>query len=416
MKDRKIYVIGAGVSGLVAAIELEKAGYFPVILEKTDRVGGRIKSDFVDGFILDHGFQVLLTAYPAAQRYLDFKALDLRYFDPGAVILKPGDTFSVHDPLRRPTQIFNMAFSKVGTLLDKIKLFTLTKELKKKQEEEIFSEPEMSTISYLKKKGFSAKIIEQFFRPFFAGIFLERELATSSRMFEFVFKMFSMGHAAVPAKGMMEIPNQLASKLQNTQFRFNTTVKEITHTEIHLDTGDTITADDIIVTVPAAGLVDGFTGPAVTHHGVVNMYFSTQYSFLAQPMIGLVPDDSFYINNLVFLTDVCKSYSNSGRALLSVSIVKDVTGIEKLDKLVALELEALSGIKAEHFEFIMGYNIAEALPIVDDLKFERPYHQHEWYDHLFLAGDHYLNGSVNAAMQAGRSAAEALIAKDLFIK
>jgi len=416
MKDRKIYIIGAGISGLVAAIELEKAGYFPVILESTDRVGGRIKTDEVDGYLLDHGFQVLLTSYPEAQRYLDYDALDLKRFHPGAVIFKPGDTFSIHDPLRRPTQFLNMAFSKVGTIFDKLKIFQLTKALKEKHEEEIFSSPEMTTMSYLKKKGFSEKMIRQFFKPFFSGIFLEETLQTSSRMFEFVFKMFAIGQAAVPAKGMMEIPKQLASKLQNTQFRFNTSVSKIKHTEIHLESGDIITADDIILTLPAAGLVDGVNEVPTVYHGVTNLYFSLQYSFVAKPMIGLVPDDSFLINNFVFMTDVSKTYSSNGRGLLSVSIVKDVSGVENLEKLIPLELEALSGIQAEYFEFVKGYTITKGLPVIQDLKYAKPTHHHEWHDHLFLAGDHLLNGSINAAMQSGRSAAEALIAKNLFVQ
>lgn len=416
MKDRKIYIIGAGVSGLVAAIELEKAGYFPVILESKDRVGGRIKTDQVDGYLLDHGFQVLLTSYPEAQKYLDFDALDLKYFHPGALIFDSGEIISVHDPLRRPTQFLNMAFSKVGNLFDKIKIFRLTKELKEKHEEEIFTAPEMTTLEYLKKRGFSEKMIRLFFRPFFAGIFLEERLQTSSRMFEFVFKMFSIGYAAVPAKGMIEIPKQLAAKLINTQFRFNTFVTKITHTEILLESGDAITANDIILTLPPAGIVDGVTEAAVTYQGVTNLYFSLQQSFVARPMIGLVPNDTFLINNFVFMTDVSKTYSSNGRALLSVSIIKDVTGIENLDKLIPLELEVISGIKAEHFEFIMGFKIDEALPISEDLKYAKPPHHHEWHDHLFLAGDHLLNGSINAAMQSGRSAAEAVIAKDLFVK
>lgn len=416
MKDRRIYIIGAGISGLVAAIELEKAGYFPTILESKDRIGGRVKTDEVDGYLLDHGFQVLLTAYPEAQRYLDFDALDLKRFHPGAVIFDSGETISVHDPLRRPTQFLNMAFSKVGNLFDKIKIYRLTKELKEKHEEEIFSAPEMTTLDYLKKRGFSEKMIRLFFRPFFSGIFLEEGLQTSSRMFEFVFKMFSLGHAAVPAKGMMEIPKQLASRLQNTQFRFNTSITKITHTQIHLDSGDTITADDIILTIPPVGIVEGHTDNAVTYHSVTNLYFSLKHSFVAQAMIGLVPNDTFLINNFVFMTDVSKAYSSNGRALLSVSIVKDVSGLENIEKLVSLELEVISGIKAEHFEFIMGFNIDGALPITNDLKYAKPSHHHELHDHLFLAGDYLLNGSLNAAMQSGRSAAEAVIARDLFVK
>jgi phytoene dehydrogenase-like protein len=123
MKEAKIYIIGAGVSGLVAAIELEKAGFSPIILEGSDSIGGRVKTDELDGFRLDQGFQILLTAYPEAIRYLDYQALNLKYFDPGAVIFDGQESFSITDPLRNPLKVFEMIFSKVGTLLDKLKMF-----------------------------------------------------------------------------------------------------------------------------------------------------------------------------------------------------------------------------------------------------------------------------------------------------
>ena len=141
MKDQKIYIIGAGLSGLVAAIELEKAGFSPIILESTDKVGGRMKTDQVDGYLLDHGFQVILTAYPEVKRYLNLPALNLKTFDPGAVIFDEKDSYIISDPLRNPLKVVGMAFSRVGTFLDKVKMFTLTQELKKKSVEDIFNEP-----------------------------------------------------------------------------------------------------------------------------------------------------------------------------------------------------------------------------------------------------------------------------------
>ena len=74
-----IHIIGAGVSGLVAAKVLEEKGYSPVVIEATGRVGGRVKTDIVEGYQLDRGFQVLLTAYPAIQKYIDMDALDLQF-------------------------------------------------------------------------------------------------------------------------------------------------------------------------------------------------------------------------------------------------------------------------------------------------------------------------------------------------
>jgi phytoene dehydrogenase-like protein len=413
MTDRKTYIIGAGISGLIAALELEKAGFAPVILEVSDAVGGRVKTDHVDGFALDHGFQVLLTAYPEAKAYLDYDALDLKLFTPGAVIFKPGDAFSIYDPLRNPARLPEMVFSKVGSLLDKIRIYQLTKELREKHIEEIFRSPETSTYLYLKQRGFSEKMLKNFFIPFFRGIFLEEKLETSSRMFEFVFKMFGEGHAAVPAKGMGEIPKQLASKLTQTSIRFQTRVDRIAHNVIHLASGDRITADDILLTVRPENLVDGFDSSDGGYREVTTLYFSLQQSFIAKPSIGLIPDDHFLINNIVFMTDVSKAYSENGRALLSVSIVKKVDHIEQLDRLVALELEALSGVSASHFSHIKTFQIRKALPVIDSLRYSRPPVHYQLHDHLFVAGDHMLYGSINAAMQAGRSAAQAIISKKL---
>lgn len=411
MKDRKIYIIGAGISGLTAAFELEKAGYSPVILEEADEIGGRLRTDKVDGFLLDRGFQVLLTSYPEAHRYLDYEALDLEIFQPGAVVLKPGDAFIAYDPLRKPLKMLSMAFSEVGSLFDKVRMYQLVQTLKEKHEEEIFSDPEVTTLAYLKRKGFSDKIIDNFFRPFFRGIFLEEELETSSRMFEFLFKMLATGYAAVPAKGMGEIPRQLASKLTSTSIRLKTKVDHIVHNVIHLASGDTITADDILLTIRPHGLVSGFEEQDPGYRKVTNLYYSLLRSFIAKPMVGLVPGDQFLVNNLVFMTDISKRYSENGRALLSVSIVKDVSGVEDLESHVALELEALSGVKAEHFQHIKTYSIPRALPISTNLKYAKPRIHHQLYDHLFLAGDYLLNGSINAAMNAGRSAAEAIVNK-----
>ncbi len=408
MSEKKIYIVGAGLSGLIAALELEKAGLSPVILEASDRVGGRMKTDIVDGYRLDHGFQVLNTAYPEAKRYLDFQALQLKNFDPGAIIFEGKDSYILTDPLRNPLKLVGMAVSKVGTFLDKVKVFTLTQELKKKSSEEIFAEPSMPTHEYLKKYGFSDAIITNFFRPFFRGIFLEKDLETSSRMFEFVFKMFSQGYAATPAKGMGQIPEMIKGQLQTTEIRLNTPVASVEGGKILLSDGTHLEADRIIVAVQPDRVMKQLEGQFAPARKVINLYFAAPKSFLGRPMIGLLTGKRV-INNLVFMEDVSKDYAPAGKSLLSVTVLDTDLSDKELIKVVQGELEEISGTKSDQFKHLKTYLIPHALPQVGDLKFSIPFTECKVLDQVFLAGDYLLHGSINAAMTSGRTAAEAVV-------
>ena len=406
--EERIYVIGAGLSGLVAALELEKSGFSPVILEASGEIGGRIKTDEVDGFLLDHGFQVLNTAYPELKNYLDLPSLHLKKFNPGAVIFEGKRFYLITDPIRNPLKIIGMAFSKVGTLRDKVKLFTLTQSIKKKSNEKIFDSPSLPTHQYLRNYGFSDRIVDNFFKPFFRGIFLEKHLNTSSRMFEFVFKMFALGHAAVPERGMGEIPAMIRRQLSKTQVYFNSPVKQVEGKSIHLENGDIIEADRIVIATQPDRVMKQLQGQFSSPQQVTNLYFSLQQSFIGKPMIGLLTGDRL-INNLVFMDDVAKSYSTNGRALLSVTVLESDLEEMALIEAVKLELEEVSGVNAEYFQFVKAYHIPHALPFLEDPKYSIPMTECKITDHVYLAGDYLLNGSINAAMTSGRVAAEAII-------
>ena len=205
---KEIYIIGSGISGLIAAYELEQEGYHPIVIEKTDMVGGRVKTLEENGYALDLGFQVLLDAYPNAKKYLDLESLDLIHLASGALIYVDGKSYHIGDPLRDWSVLFSTLFADIGSFKDKINIFKLNQKLKKKSLEDIFASPEKTTIEYLRDFGFSEKIIARFFKPFFTGIFLETQLQTSSRMFEFVYKMFGEGDACIPASGIGAISNQ----------------------------------------------------------------------------------------------------------------------------------------------------------------------------------------------------------------
>ncbi len=168
----KIHIIGAGISGLIAAQILENHGYHPTIIESSTTVGGRVKSDLVDGYTLDHGFQVLLTSYPAAKKYLDYKSLNVQRLKAGSCIFIDEKQKFFGDPLRDGFLFFPTLFSGVGSISDKIKIAKLNSRLQKKTISEIFEKDEITTKQYLDDLGFSSSVINDFFLPFFSGVFL----------------------------------------------------------------------------------------------------------------------------------------------------------------------------------------------------------------------------------------------------
>ena len=407
-KDFKIYIVGAGVSGLVAAQVLENQGYQPVILEASDRAGGRVKTDIKKGFQLDHGFQVLLSSYPAAQKYLNFKALKLQELKPGAVIFNNGKQQIIGDPLRDISTLFSTLFSGIGTLSDKFKIFQLNLKLKNKSIEAIFSSDEISTKVYLQEFGFSSQIITQFFTPFFTGIFLENELTTSSRMFEFVFKMFGEGLAVLPKGGMEEISKQLVANLSNTTFQYNTQVSSVSNEEIVLHTGEKLVSTATIIATDASKLVRDAPSKNLIWKSCQTLYFTANKRVIEKPMIGLVSKKDSLINNIFYHTSVATN-SNNTEELLSVTVVKEHQLTE--EQLIATVTKQLQEeCTIDHLTFLAVYHIKKALPDLKDIKYEVSPSETQLSSGIFLAGDVQLNGSLNAAMIAGEKAALQVIA------
>ena len=407
-KDFKIYIVGAGVSGLVAAQVLENQGYQPVILEASDRAGGRVKTDIKKDFQLDHGFQVLLSSYPAAQKYLNFKALKLQELKPGAVIFNNGKQQIIGDPLRDISTLFSTLFSGIGTLSDKFKIFQLNLKLKNKSIEAIFSSDEISTKAYLQEFGFSSQIITQFFTPFFTGIFLENELTTSSRMFEFVFKMFGEGLAVLPKGGMEEISKQLVANLSNTTFQYNTQVSSVSDDEIVLHTGEKLVSTATIIATDASKLVRDAPSKNLIWKSCQTLYFTANKRVIEKPMIGLVSKEDSLINNIFYHTSVATN-SNNTEELLSVTVVKEHQLTE--EQLIATVTKQLQEeCTIDHLTFLAVYHIKKALPDLKDIKYEVSPPETQLSSGIFLAGDVQLNGSLNAAMIAGENAALQVIA------
>lgn len=407
-----ITIIGAGISGLSVGLHLHREGFSVKIIEASDRAGGRIKTDSVDGFRLDRGFQVLLTSYPEAQMLLDYKALQLKTFLPGATVLYDGGQFEIADPFRRPSALLATVFAPVGSLKDKINTFVLKQKLIRKSIKGIFLQEQKSSLEQLKSYGFSSKMIDRFFKPFFSGIFLENKLETPNRMFDFVMKMFSEGDAALPALGMEEIPKQLASQLPADTFLYNTKVVDIRGNSIFTSTGAEIKSDIIILATEANELVSKLKSNVETEYrSVTNVYFQSTVAPSNKAVVILnASEKEKVVNNLTVMTNVSTAYAPAGKVLISVSCngILDFEDQELAEK-IKKELEPWFGKQVEEWSHLKTYKVKYALPNLTVLKDDLTITDMKINDNLYCCGDHLLNGSINAAMKSGRLLADLII-------
>lgn len=250
-----VIVVGGGVAGLACARSLVAAGRRPVVLERSDRVGGRVRTDEVDGFLLDHGFQVLPVAYPEARAALDFDDLHLGSFERGALIRHDGRFRRLPDPRHAPIRALRAVAGGVVGLRDAAAVTRLLRG----------SRGERTAADALRRAGVPRQTAEEFFAPFLRGIFLEERLTTSSRFLEFVLRSFAAGPAALPAAGMGAIAAQLAERVD---VRTGSAVAAVGPHAVSLESGEQLRARAVVVA--AAGIVGE---PAHGWNGVTCIYF-----------------------------------------------------------------------------------------------------------------------------------------------
>lgn len=200
--DVDVVVVGAGLAGLSCARQLMNRSVSFIILEADSRIGGRLKTDVLDGFLLNHGFQVLQTAYPEARRQLDYHRLELKSFAPGAIIRVAGKFVRVSDPRRRPRDIWSSMTAPVGTFTDRLRMIRMASSARRGSISNLFQSPDMTTLEYLQSQGISEKMIERFFKPFFGGVCLDPAIQASSNVFRYVLRIFAEGDVALPGRGM----------------------------------------------------------------------------------------------------------------------------------------------------------------------------------------------------------------------
>lgn len=413
MVHQSVIIVGAGVAGLTCAKYLQAKGIRALILEASDGIGGRVRTDEVDGFLLDRGFQILLTAYPEAQKALDYAALDLRSFESGAVI-RLGDGFAtMADPFKQPNRLLSSLLAPVGSVADKLRVLRLVMHTADLDDEVIFRLVDSDTLSFLQDFGWSNRMIERFFQPFFGGVFLEKDtLSTSSNFFEFVFKKFYEGSATLPAQGMRQIPAQLAQALPAESILLQTPVEQVKAKTVTLSTGQTLSADHVVLATDAhqAAVLLGQATPR-SFNGTTCTYFAASRSPLSAKMLVLNPNRQSVVHNLCVPSDIAPGYAPAGKALVSVSTQGLLHADEaSLTEAIRHELSQWYGPEIQDWKHLRTYHIPEALPRFGAQTGFAPLQLGEG---LYQCGDQVAYPSLNAAMLTGRQVAELIASKYL---
>ncbi|XP_058731373.1 uncharacterized protein LOC131603131 [Vicia villosa] len=428
-KTGKVIIIGAGLAGLAAATHLNSQNIPFLLLESSNAVGGRVRTDIVEGFRLDRGFQIFITAYPEAQKLLNYQSLNLQKFYSGAKIFYDGKFHTVADPLRHFFDSAKSLTNPIGSIYDKLLIGTTRIGVLTKSDEQILTSEELSTIDLLKKLGFSNSIITRFFRPFFGGIFFDPELETTSRLFDFIFKCLALGENTLPANGISAIPEQLAARLPSDSILLNTEAVSIDFggsesPRVRLKNGDVLNSElGVIVAVEEPALVKLLAGrknPVVKKpvRSTVCLYFTAEPDYIPvrDPVLFLNGSGKGIVNNMFFVTNVAPSYGPPNKALVSVSLIGLFEG-EPDDELVGKVVQELSGWfgdrMVKEWKHLRTYRIEYAQPNQcppTNLK-KNPNVE----PGLYLCGDYLTSATFDGALVSGRRAAESLLKDRAFI-
>ncbi len=422
MSDIDCIVVGAGLAGLACARELHRAGRRVVVLEASDRVGGRVATDSVDGFRIDRGFQVYNDAYPEGLRQLDLEGLRLGRFEAGAIIAEGGRLRRLADPWRNPAVALGAVLARTVGIADGLRMARLRCDVLARlragglDPDTPVAHAERTTAEELAARGFSPAFVRRFFVPFFGGVFLERSLETAAPVFLFDFAMFAIGRASLPAGGMEAIPLQLAAGLPPGAVQTGT-ARAIEAGVVELADGRRLMARDVVLAVDRAAAAAIL--PEAARGGWGNrqdkstrlIAFAADRSPLGSPTLVVGADAAGPIDNLSVPSDVAAGYAPAGGAVVTVSVRHgyDAEG-ESLTTAVRDQAAGWFGSQARSWRELATVHVRNALPDESPTARRLRPKGPRIGEGLWICGDHCGSASINGALASGRRAAEAVLA------
>ena len=403
-KQVEVAIIGAGLAGLACAIELQKNNIDFQIFEASDGVGGRVRSDVIDGFILDRGFQLYNPSYSEGKRLLNYEALDLKPFIPGVAIRDNKRLRIVVDPFRAKGFKLNLLKDIPGNPLSYLGLLRYFLSYLVTSDAQIATTKDISASDSLIKSGVRGNLLEKLLRPFLKGVFLESELKTSRKFLDVVLKTFLRGIPSVPAQGMQVISDQLASKLPMEKISLNTKIIKIEGNKLQTENEEIIAKKIVVATDPTTA-ISWLNLEEKIMHTVTTWYFKADQRVAelvkGKPILFVDASNNGPLTNAVVLTNAASSYAPSGQVLVSASAIAphqnaDLESVKK-------HLSVIFGLDTNSWQLIKQYQIKEALASMYP-----PFsliNSNQISEDLFVAGDHRATSSIQGALLSGTNAA-----------
>ncbi len=402
LSSPEFLVVGAGLAGLTAAKVLSQSGREVLLLEKSDGVGGRVKTDQYKDFLLDRGFQVLLTAYPELPKHLNLSLLGLHSFESGATIFSDGHFSKVGDPFRNVSSIMSTAFTKTIGIQDKIKLLKLRNSLIGRKKIYLQQKDDKRILETFEELGFTSKAINSFFKPLVGGIQLDPTLSGSTRLCFLVLKMLFIGDAAVPSRGMGAISEQLSKQINESSIRLTSTVDKVEGKKVILESGESFLPSNLIIATegPATAKLLGQESPL--SRSVSCIYFSAPQAPSSSKAILLNGEKNGPALNVAIMSNISPSYSKNGKALIAVAI-PDTIKPDSMEN-VLIQMRKWFGDSVDSWEHIKTYSIEHGQP---DLRPGDPFRKSiKNSEGVYICGDHRDTPSIQGALVSGRRAAE----------
>ncbi|WP_431917845.1 NAD(P)/FAD-dependent oxidoreductase [Micromonospora wenchangensis] len=405
--ETDVVIVGGGLAGLAVARRLHRAGVPWRLLEAGDRIGGRVATDTVDGYLLDRGFQVLNTAYPRLGTLLDLGTLDLGWFTSG-VLVRRGDRLDrlVH-PLREPGGTPATVLAGVGSLPDRLRFAALATGCATLPAHRLLTAPETSSETALRRAGLSDTIIEELIRPFLSGVLIDRELETSSHVLAMILRSFVRGRIGLPARGMAALPQAVAAPLPADLISCDTQVTSVAPGRVDTPAGEIHCRAVVVAADPTAATTLLPTLPRVRTHSYTTYYHSAPEPPLDEPILLVDGDRRELVANTVVVSRAAPSYAPPGRHLVATSVVGPTAPSEPT---IRAELDRLYGRSTADWEHLTTVSVPEALPAAPPPqgRLRKPV---ALGGGIFVAGDHRDSPSIQGALASGWRTAGAVLAE-----